>query len=250
MDKNDYLKGWIYFIGAIVSIASFFTTPVGETLFHEFLGLFGIAPGIPFGETGMIFIFMIIPLVSAIFCVKKVLKFWHSYGVRFREYAPVVRFLPVIILVALFWANSLTPSVVDRAYFFMRGAQGGLRAITVYAVNDNIMFETDRDGNRTYTYSFIFNNHSRRGSQWFHVAISYYSFYRHRSDVHEVFIVDEYGFKKVFLVGSGRNEFHFGEFTVLDELNRGSSGNSTITAVRLVNNEEEHFASMLVRRAC
>ena len=131
-DRHDYRKGLASFFGLMACILSFFTAPDGESFFHHFLGLFGIAPGIPMGGNSTLYIFMLVPLVLGIICVVKIVEYWHSYGVRFKDYNILLRYLPVLMLVLIFFSsNIIQPPLTDRMYFAITARRSGLRSITV-----------------------------------------------------------------------------------------------------------------------
>ena len=157
-DKSEYQKGLLYFCCLMVCICLFFTTPDGDNLFYKFLGLFGISSGIRLGNATL-YIYMLIPLIAAILSIRKVLEYWWSYGLRFREYKFVLRYLPVIISVLVFSisTNTLSPSGIDRIYYFIISQRKGLQPIICYPAGNSLRFYFT--GNiRTYSFDITFRN--------------------------------------------------------------------------------------------
>jgi len=101
-DKSDYRRGLIFFCVATICIISFFAAPDGEPLLYKFIGLFGLAPGISLGASGTLYIYALVPIAIIILSARKILKYWHGYGARFKEYNALLRFLPVIIAGIIF----------------------------------------------------------------------------------------------------------------------------------------------------
>ena len=249
---NSYKKGLLYFCGLIVCITAFFTMPDGVALFHGFLGLFGIPPGIPFGSNSTLYIYMAIPLVVGIFCYKKMRRHWREYGeqvgTRFGDWN-FLRRLPVFIgVVFLLFASDIVrvsyPPPLDRVYFAVLRQQGGLRAVT-FRPGEQLRYESE--GNyRTYFYDFQLWNYGRETAV-FYVKLEFEDIV----GVNQVFILDHTGEPKTFILPSNPSPFgqrNFRDnFTVehICPMNSGSfwGGFSVI----LVNDNETHHPSVLVR---
>ena len=242
--KSDYLRGLMFFICTIVCICSFFTAPNGESLFHNFLGLFGIAPGIPMGGNSTLYIFMLIPLVTGIVCIRKVFRYWQDYGLRFREYNILARALPAVIAILVFFStNAVHPSVIDRLYFFALSQQNGLRAVSVYFPHDwqFITFHAS-EGSRTYSYGFVLSNHSR-DAHAFNVKVLYWDW----NGLNETLITDMYGEAKVFTLFPRMSQTFSGEFTVPHESwDEGSNFRGMFSLV-LVDSTGQYEPDILVR---
>ena len=242
-NKMDYRKGLLFFCGIVVCGLSFVTTPDGLTLFHQFIGLFGIGPGIPVGEGAMIYPFMLIPVVLFIFCAKKVFYFWQGYGTRFNEFNLFFRFLPVIIVVVTWLAfSAVHPSIVDRAYFAVIARHSGLRAVTMCASNQYVAIHFD-ENNREYSYGIILNNHGSE-VQEFNIKLAYFF-----EGASETFIRDGNGEIKTFMIPPHTRTTFRGEFTIYPTESMSTSGNihSIVTAITLVNENEQHRLHPLIR---
>ena len=92
-------------------VFSWFTTPDGDTLFYKLIGLFGLSPGIPVGSSSTLYIYMFLPLIAAIVSIRKILRYWHGYGTKFKECSTILRYLPALIVIPiLLFSNVVTPS--------------------------------------------------------------------------------------------------------------------------------------------
>jgi len=247
-DKFDYLKGLIFFCGLMLCTISLFTTPWGESLFHTFLGLFGISPGIPMSDNSTLYIFTLIPLIAGFICLSKMRYFWKGYNAKFNEYNFWLRKLPALVVIIAFMALvGMTPNAIDRIYSRMLHQQTGLRAVSVYATEPNLSFRFT--GNmRTYSYGFVLNNHGQE-VQSFNIKLVYEALdWPNNTLIHqEVFVQDESGNIKIFILPPGQSHFS-GGFTAYRETQFVSGSGNTRFSVVLVNDYEQHNPNLLTRR--
>ena len=122
MNKSDYINGLLFFILVLFCVCLTFQTPDGDNLFYKLLGVFRINPGIRLGANISLHIYPLIPLTATIVSVKKILKYWQGYGLKFKEYNVFLRWLPVIIaiVVYLFSAN------IDSIFYALIGFEEGM----------------------------------------------------------------------------------------------------------------------------
>ena len=240
----DYRKGLLYLCGLVVCILFLFTAPDGEAFFHKFLGLFGIAPGIPLGGNSTLYIFMLIPVATGIFCARKTFMHWRGYQRKFRGFNPLLRNAPWAVLLMLWLATSaITPSAQDLIYFRAKRQQTGLRAVTVSTWDERLSIEA-AGHSRTYTYHLTFNNHGRE-AQTFSLKLLHHGF----EGPKEIFVTDDAGDIKTFVLPPRQSVSFAGEFTVHCEtwlyIYRGNT--SSLFSVVLVNENERHSPNFLVR---
>ncbi len=209
--KSDYLRGLLHFLGLTVCVCLFFTTPDGDTLFYELLGLFGISPGIPIGTGGMLYIYMLAPQAAGIFFAIKAWKYWKNYREKFKGIHALLRLLPVFIVVLIYSAmRFLHPSVIERAYYTELSQRGGLSSVACYAPDYPFQYRTDHTG-RTYTYVFTLANYSDESLQ-FNVELTAYKsplLY----PLSDALVKDEHGQSKVFTLAPMQIQRFIGEFT-------------------------------------
>jgi len=243
-DKSDFWKGFTYFCILMICIFSWFTTPDGDTVFYKFIGLFGMSPGIQLGNSSTLYIYMLIPLIAGILCIRKTLKYWHGYGLRFKEYNVLMRFLPMFTVIpVLLFSNIVTPTLLERLYFAVISQRNGLQAVTYYAADEYLSFEFT--GNyRTYSYNFAFGNHSNETIE-FNVKLSY----QDMSGLKEVFIKDDNGEMKEFTIPPNQITFcmdEFAEYSQTIQGNASGSGRGTFSVV-LVNDDKQYSPKPLTK---
>jgi hypothetical protein len=251
-DKSDYRKGLLYFCCLITCISLWLTTPDGDTLFYKFLGLFGLSPGIRLRDNSTLYIYMLIPLIAAIFSLNKVFKYWHGYGSRFREYSSLLRTLPVFIIAipVLLGSNIMHPSGMDHIYNAAISQRSGLQAVTCYAANEQLSYEFTGN-NWTYSYDLAFDNHGNEAVE-FNVKLLCNIW----DDIQEAIIKDDNGQTKTFILPPKQMAYFTGEFTAYHQTTTGSgSGNGTLSgndmwgfSVVILNDNEQHSPKRLVRR--
>lgn len=235
MDK----RGWLYFCGLVICVLSFFTTPDGLTLFHGFLGLFGISPGIPLGN-GSLYIFMFIPLITGIFCARKVYNLRHHDAIR------IAASIGLVVFVIL---SSITPSVIDHLYFSAISRQSGLRAISFYQPSGNLSVNIQGYG-RTYYYTLRLHNHSR-DVQHFNVMLIYREWFGEVEE-QDVLIRDANGEVKTFTIPPQQTFQFSGEFSDYNEIPMSMWGMgyhfNIIFDIILATDNEQHRPVFLARR--
>ena len=241
-DKLDFRKGLLYFTCLVFCVCMFVTTPDGVSLFHNFLGLFGISPGIPLGSNSTLYIYMLIPLIAGIVCLKKTLKYWHSYGSRFKEYKFYLYRLPIIIVIVpvLLFSNIVTPSGIDRIYYSLLSQRSGIQAITFYSAN-NLRYEFTGN-NRTFFYDFTLTNHGSESVE-FQVKIEY----RDSDGFQEVLVSDDNGNNRIFALPPKQGVSYRGNFTFHHQTTYDSGSGQGIYTIVLLNDNEQHQPKELVR---
>jgi len=171
--KKDWRNGFISFclIGLGMMLAQ--NLPTGETLLNAFLGIFGLtSQWVRGGSTT--YIGNIVIFIGIIVCIVYAVRFWRGYGVRFAALPQILRKLP--LLVALFviimgnFIGTMTPSPIDRIYFWHMSRQSGIEAFT-FAVHQPLTITT-RDGVATYRYSFWLTNHGHDAPE-IHIYLIY-----------------------------------------------------------------------------
>jgi hypothetical protein len=244
-DKSDYRRGLLYFCGLLVCICLFFTTPDGESIFYRILGLFGIKPGIAIGSNSTLYVYWLIPIAAAIICIKKALKYWQGYGLKFKKYNYFLRVLPIIIIVPVFLVstNMVSPSGIDRIYYAVVSQRSGLQAVT-YSSADNFIEYQFSGSAWTYSYNITLENHGK-DTLAFNIKLIPDRHERFR----EAFIRDSNGEVTVFILRprerssiSGRTIEHHYQSTY------GSGKGSGTFSVVLINDYEQTSPDRITRR--
>ncbi|MCL2773511.1 MAG: hypothetical protein FWD71_09195 [Oscillospiraceae bacterium] len=229
-EKSDYRRGLLYFACLMICICLFFTTPDRDTLFYKFLGLFGIKPGINIGNNATLYIYMLIPLIAGILSIRKVLAYWRSYGIKFKEYNVFLRFLPgfIIVLVFLFSAN------INSIYYTVIGLRGGLQSIVYYSDSYNDFSFNYTENIQTYSYYLTFKNCSNKTVE-FSVKLTEYD------DFPDVLIKDYNGEVKTFILPPKQTGTYTGKFTE-NAKTKYSSANGSYPAdsIILLNDKEQY----------
>lgn len=241
--KRDYWRGLAYFALGALCVSAFFTAPDGDALLFKFLGLFGLSPGIPVGGGATLYIFPLLPLGLGFLSLRKVLKYWQGYGVRFRAFNPLMRFFPMTIagVVLAFSGLVLSPSLVDRAYFVAVGRHSGLQAVTLYTQDTDIVWRID-GSRRMYDGHFTLTNHGNETLRFYaKLVIDHFD--------ETIEIQDEHGHAREFVLHPGQQIWHVGEFTSVDDGGEGmiAAGRGGVSVV-IFNEAETHQVPMLVRR--
>jgi len=232
--RKDYWIGFAFFLGLAACVVVLFTAPDGETLFHHLLGVFGIAPGIPFGATGRLYIFMLVPLVGVVFCFVKMCEYWGDLRTLL---SPL---LLIVIIVVWLATSAIQPSVIDRVYFSVISRRNDVRAVTVTA-QDSLNFEY-RGNYRRIFYDFQLNNHSEE-SLSFNVKLALDNW----NGLEEILVADESGEPKIFTLPPRSMRTFVGEFsTGLDDYITG--GGRIAFTIILVSDTVQHQPPNLVRR--
>ena len=239
--KTDFLKGLTYFLCLTVCVCLFFKTPDGDTLLYELLGLFGISPGIPIGTNATLYIYMLAPQAAGILFAIKAWKYWKNYREKFKGLHAALRFLPVFIILLIYFAmRMLHPSVIERAYYTELSRRGGLRSVACYAPDHPFQFRTDQAG-RTYSYAFTLANYGDEALE-FNVELLRS---RPADFLSDTLVKDEDGQPKVFKLFPRQIERFIGEFTD-PEHNNNVSGNGF--SIALINGGELYEPDNLVDR--
>ena len=240
-NKRDYWRGLVHFSLAVLCVSAFFTTPDGDALLFKFLGLFGLSPGIPVGGGATLYIFPLLPLGLGFLSLRKVLKYWQGYGVRFRAFNPLLRFFPVLIAgVALVFSGMFfSPTLVDRLYFAHVGRQSGLQAVTVYTGENQLRWAL-REETQLSVQDFVIQNH---GSD----TVTFYVKLVPDHFGEAVVIADAAGAPQAFTLDPNQQTWRDGEFFMPNSTGIYGNGSGTFTVV-LFNAEDEHRVTPLVRR--
>jgi len=246
--KSDYRKGLLYFGFLMVCISTTFTTPDGESIFHNFLGLFGISPGIPMGEHSTLYVFMLVPIIAGVICVKKVFRYWRGYRLKFKECNVLLRALPLVIVIPVLLLSNLiiTPSGIDRIYFSVLSQRPGLQAVTFQPVSHLNYTFTGSD--RTYSYNFNLTNHGDETVE-FNVKLVYidWSSRDHEFNYTEALITDNRAEAKEFVLLPGQSANFRGSFMTYLPMEADGGSFTGVFSVMLLNEYEQHSPTRLVR---
>ncbi len=236
-NKKDYWLGLTYFFVSALCICSYFKTPDNDTLLYKFLGIFGIPPGIPIGQGGMLYIYGLFVLIIMIICIKKAIKYWWSYGERFARYNIILRYLPVIvsIIVVLICFN------INTIYYSAKSISGGLRAIVFYdnSSQNHINYRLYNDI-ITYEYYFAFENFSNE-DQEFKVKIDNSRWNYDDVIPSEIVIKDDNGEDEVFSLAPKQRRVFSGSFNEKSPTynNEGEQFSGFLDAKVILYNEHE-----------
>ncbi|MCL2224710.1 MAG: hypothetical protein FWB96_07065 [Defluviitaleaceae bacterium] len=259
----DYRRGLLYFAGLALCVFAFFTTPDGLSMFHNFLGLFGIAPGIQMRGGGTLYIFMLVPLIAGIFCFKKMRMYWKNFRERFNLLEHLIAI--GIAVFVLFMSNSVvTPSGIDRAFFAIQRQRSGLQAITFHDINSGLhgvnigglpgLSYKSAGDYRIFYYNFWLQNHGSEPAE-FYVKLRFEDWNLSRDGSteripQEVFVTDSYGERKVFTVLQRHQRHFLGDFTAENPSHGMTHGSVFLHdfSVVLVNENDQHTPRVLVRR--
>ena len=235
-DKSDYVRGLIHYCVLMVCICSFYKTPDGDSLFYKFLGLFGISPGISIGNNATLYIYSLVPLALAVYCIVGIFKYWYSYGLRFKKYNIFVRWLPIVIIIpVLLLSNFIYPSMIDRAYYAAISQRDGFRAVTHYVTDRYIRYEFTRT-DRTFSYDFILTNHGKEAVE-FNVKLSYENTDGIENDV---VVLESSGELKSFVLQPKQSSRYNGEFTAYVHTTYESGSGDSIFSVVLFSDNEQY----------
>ena len=233
-------------MGVIFCVFLFFESPFGESNFNELLMVFGISPGIPMGSNSTLYIYGFLLIAALVICIKRVFKYWHSYGLRFKDYHFVLKYLPLIIGLPLIMQSFITinPSLTDRMYFFILSRQRGVNAVTYHMPSDFRV--TTHDGeNLIHSYSIIFQNHGNTPVA-FTVILGWDNFpFSPIESRNEVLIMDANNNPKTITIAPRASAFFNGDFIAgLDEPDNGWWGDLSISSdwvyVLLADNGREY----------
>jgi hypothetical protein len=206
------------------------------------MGLFGLSPGITIGNSNStLYIYGLIPLIAAIFCIKKILKYWQGYGTKFKHYHVLLRNLPLLIFASILaFSSMVSPSLLDRMYFAVISQRNGLQSVTRYDINKPIFIEFT-ENNRTVSYDLAFGNHSNETVE-FNVELI------HRDGYQGIFVKEDNGELKIFSLPPKRLTFFSDEFTEYQQSAYGN-GSSTINvfSVVLINGDEQYIPKPLAK---
>jgi len=246
-DKSDFLRGLLYFGIIIFCMSLWIKTPDGDPLLYKLLGLFGLSPGIPLGANATLFIYPLIPLIAAFYCLKKVFKYWYSYGSRFKEFSSLLRALPVIIIAVpvLLGSGIMHPSGIDRIYYAGISQKSGLQAVTYYAKDEQLRYEFTGE-NRRFSYDFSYDlRFVNFGQETVEFSVKF--LYESMDGFQEVFLRDEHGEIQTFTLRPRQSTYSKGEFTEhLQATSYSGSGRGGFSVV-LVNDDERHSPKGLVK---
>jgi len=223
----------------------FFSTPDGESFFYNLLRLVGISPGIPVGANSTLYIYGIIPIAAAIVCVKKVLRYWQGYGLRFKCYNVFLRALPIIIIVPLFLVSTnmiMSPSGIDRIYYAVISQRNGLQATTFSSTSNFLEYEFSGDTWK-FTYNFTLENHGNETLE-FNIVLTP----KGHGGFPEALIRDENGEAKTFTLLPTQRMHVMGEsIDYRQTADSSGSGRGTFSII-LINDHEQFSPKQIVRR--
>ena len=227
----------------MVCIISCFTTPDGDTIFYKLLGLFGIGTVVRLENNTILYIYILIPLIAGIICIRKVFKHWKAYTSRFKAYSILLRILPtLIIILVLSVSNIMSPSVIDHIYYTLATKNKPL-SVTYYATN-NISYKFTGN-NRTYSYDFTFGNPNNETVD-FSVKFSYQD-HENNDTWQEVLVKDTDGQVKVFTLSAKQSTRYNGEFTEYFQTNSINGGGDGLFSIVLLNDNEQLNPIPIVR---
>ncbi|MCL2169007.1 MAG: hypothetical protein FWB74_03160 [Defluviitaleaceae bacterium] len=172
---KKWRKGLVFFCVFAVLIFSMTTMPDGTSLFHGFLGLFGIR-GMVVHNGVTTYVANIIVILAIIFCGLAAWNIWYGYRRQFGELKWHLYRLPVFIAIflLLFSGVLFQPSPIDRIYFAAMARREGVPAITVRGSTITLRYVQNPDGIWVYEYDFLLHHHSD-GSATFYVKFIYSS---------------------------------------------------------------------------
>ena len=243
--RADFQRGLIYFCCLMTCVVLAFTTPDGYPLLNKLLGLLGISPVIEFGSSGTFYFFNTVLAIIAIFSLVKTRIFWKGYGFILRGCNAKLRFLPTIIALSVFLISNMamSPSVIDRIYFYIISQRTGLQAVTFYTYN-NINF-TFNGNNRRYSYDMFLSNHSNERLE-FNVLLVYEPEFP--GVYQEVLITDENGQARTFSLAPRQSGRFTDEFDVYHPTEFTSGFGSQLQFyIVLLNDNEKYIPSPLAR---